>query len=1132
MIAMKYILFMIFMIRLIQLAAAQELPLVRIERTTSLLEIGYYRIRYQITGQKMVDMGLGWSGHFEPIAGISYMPWQKQDSVTTLLIHCPWRVGGGSTFADYRIFLPKNAKAKFVFGCAMLRNENVKKGSDGVTFSVSINGEEKFRKHIKSDQWEWNEIDLNIFSGKEFILTLEVNAGPKNDASWDYSLWGDPKILVEGIGIKPRFPKIKRETLEGLSNNHRLGVKPTARYTYRNFVQKIGHTIVRFGYNGEDCKLHYIIQPQRGVFPAFVEVWIDDAPKFYVYANGRVEGEKGVAEVIDTRIQSITDGKLTISYKFRYNGGEFDGVSNFWIEGKTLLCQFTSKGGWIAHINFGSPLAELRRYVQVPYLFATHIYYLPAQGTFASIFVDFTESNGSYLDGGSARYERKTDGKRNDVHEVCLFTASYEFAEVLPNIPWEPSLYIKEIADRIVFDIWGGHLMKDAEWVNELSSYGITRAIMLKHVWQRYGYDSHLPTTVPANEQLGGDKGALALSEACRKAGWLFALHENYIDFYPKSHEWNEKEVALNPDGTLRKAWFNQTTGEQSYAYKNLAMAKYARIYSNEIHRRYGTTAAFYDVNSCAPPWLHLDCDANEPDAAMLAGRMKGNLELFKVGREAHKGPLFGEGWQHFWWAGLVDGVEAQVDGKEWAPWLLDFDLLKIHPQQVNHGMGYWERWQDDPEGYWHGMPSPEKLDKYRAMEVAFGHAGFVPTGLWHSLDWVLKEYYLVRPIQARYCASKVRRILYKVAEEKLIPSSIAIAMDMPIEGVFVEYESGLRVWVNAGNRAAKNENWWKVFGNGEKKRLPQFGFLALAKGLEAFTALDEKTGLIVDYCRDLVNKPKPFIFANGRGFPPAIGAACEIEPSVKVEPINGKKFRITYFFKVGKRNLAQIVERELTVFVHFVNFDVSKRQDGIVFQHDHKPKESTRNWQENVTIVDGPYEVAVPTDVPNGKYEILLGLYDISGRVRLQGADDGSMRYRVGIMYINDDKIKFEPLIPKEPLGIKRRVNFERTPIDFGEVITAGMIIIMSENGKLSIIAHPRDESFEIGIRLGMVAKYFDIQKERLKALKYAIALDKNGKILEKIGLKMDKEIAWFHTIPNAAKYIFQTHSEQKRSQ
>ena len=86
------------------------------------------------------------------------------------------------------------------------------------------------------------------------------------------------------------------------------------------------------------------------------------------------------------------------------------------------------------------------------------------------------------------------------------------------------------------------------------------------------------------------------------------------------------------------------------------------------------------------------------------------------------------KGYNHFYWAGRCDGVEAQVDGGEDHAPLLDFDLLKIHPQMVNHGMGYYERWFRN--GYQHhwgrDTGTMEQIDKYRAQELAYGHAGFV----------------------------------------------------------------------------------------------------------------------------------------------------------------------------------------------------------------------------------------------------------------------------------------------------------------------------------------------------------------------------------------------------------------------
>ncbi|RKY04135.1 hypothetical protein DRP77_04660 [Candidatus Poribacteria bacterium] len=1076
---------------------------VRIEGTVRLSEIGLYRVGYRIGDGKPVDLGLGWTGHFEPVAGVSYTVWEEQDGVPTILLHCPWRRGGGTAWVDYHLRLPEGRRAKLVFGCSMWRKPEIQRGSDGVTYAVYLNGREAFKKHIRRFDWEWHEIDLSKFAGKELTLRLEVGPGPRNNPSWDYSLWGDPMIVVEGEAPRPKPPEVLKVTLEGLSNDPSLGVKPSVHYRFSNGAERVGDEF-RFIYDGEDCELIYVVRPREGVFPAEVEVRLDDEEPFYAFKPGYVELEGGRVEVKGVEVESFEDGRLRLLYAFGCGDEVKRGEGTFWIEGKTLFFEFRTFEGWASKVEFGGPVAGLRRSIFVPYLFETGVFYLPTQRAFCSVYLDFTRSDASYLRPTASFYLRKTDGTRNPVRDVCLFTVSREFPEVLRNIPWEPSPYFDLIGDRVVFDIWGGHLAEDAEWVRELSSYGISKAIMLKHVWQRYGYDNALPTTVPANPDLGGDEGAKKLSKACRDAGWLFALHENYIDFYPNSHEWNPDEVALNPDGSWRKAWFNRGTGIQSYAYKNWAMAKYARKYSPEIHRRYRTTACFYDVNSCAPPWLHLDCDAREPDAAMFKGRMKGNLELFKVAREAHEGPFFGEGNKHFWWAGLVDGVEAQVVRKEWAPWLVDFDLLKIHPQMVNHGMGYWSRWQDDPKGYWRGMPSPEKMDKYRAMELAFGHAAFIPTELWRCLDWVLKEYYLTRPVQARYTRAKARRILYEV-DGQLVPSSVALALGAPLERIFVEYDSGLRLWVNG------SEGIWEVEG----RKLPQFGFLALADDFEAWTALEPGGEFAVDFCLEGRKGRVETLFANGRGFPPERGKIAEVSPSVELQPMAPRRFRITYRFKVGRRALEEVTSRDLTVFVHFVNFEVSDRDDGIVFQHDHRPKLPTTRWEAGAEVVDGPYEVEVPEGVPDGRYEIRLGLYDRKGRVMIEGLDDGSARYKVGTLVLKGGRISFEPPPSEVEVGVRGRVNFERKPIDFGYLITAGVVILRrAGEGRFELITHPRDAEFEIGLRPGMIDEGFEggIAIE---------AFSKDGRSLGRVDLRREREIIWFRTVPDAARYL-----------
>ncbi len=54
-----------------------------------------------------------------------------------------------------------------------------------------------------------------------------------------------------------------------------------------------------------------------------------------------------------------------------------------------------------------------------------------------------------------------------------------------------------------------------------------------------------------------------------------------------------------------------------------------ARQNAPEIHRRYGTTAAYLDVHTCVPPWHQLDHEAGQPYAAMCRGKVIADTALF-----------------------------------------------------------------------------------------------------------------------------------------------------------------------------------------------------------------------------------------------------------------------------------------------------------------------------------------------------------------------------------------------------------------------------------------------------------------------------------------------------------------------
>ena len=191
--------------------------------------------------------------------------------------------------------------------------------------------------------------------------------------------------------------------------------------------------------------------------------------------------------------------------------------------------------------------------------------------------------------------------------------------EVLPNIPHPPSPFLELLAPKMMLDVWGGDFVPDAKRLERYKSYGIDELAIIKHVWQRYGYDIKLPDHLPANPGMGGDEGMKVLVSTATKLGYVFSLHENYIDFYPNAPSWNEKDVVRTPSGEMSKAWYHKGTKTQSYAIKANKMLYYAAQNSPEIHRRFGTNASYLDVHSCVTPWHHVDYEAEQPGVSVAA---------------------------------------------------------------------------------------------------------------------------------------------------------------------------------------------------------------------------------------------------------------------------------------------------------------------------------------------------------------------------------------------------------------------------------------------------------------------------------------------------------------------------------
>ena len=1037
-----------------QPAFTPDLPVMKFD------EVGVYAVGYAYRGRAEHQFPLGWSGFFEDRTGVACEPFGTQNGKPVFLLHCPWRNGTGITFQQFAFHLPAQATRVWLRGATALRSENAT-NSDGVTFRLYVNGGKRFDYHQTTDVWRPFEYDLTAWRGSNVVVRFEVDPGPRDNSAFDYGFWGDRELVLEGYtppaSEHPAPPPL---TLSNLWSGHGVEVAPRGGFAG---VAKasLADGIARFRYRGPDGVLEYEWQgpaaTNEGIFGALTlhGQMAGDSAVTVPLANSAALAWTASATPVETG-WTQTNAACTLWRTFRVGSVLATVRVTGEMIGKSLVLGVSCDRPLVSAFDAGAwgPVLR-RRQMPTPY-YTGAVWFLPREGLFANEILDWTSSAASSHDGNTAHYAALTDGTRVPLRERVIFTAAWHLAEVLPNPPNAPSPWRDFLANKIVFDIWGGKFDHVAAQLTTLAGYGISNAVALIHDWQRSGYDNALPMHFPANAAYGGDDGLRRLVATGAQLGIRCALHENYVDYYPNYDSFNTNDIARDAAGKLQLAWYNPGTRIQSFAVKPNAILPLAAGQSPEIHRRYVTASDYLDVHSAVPPWFHVEQRAGESGAGQFNRVWEIHRQLWACERRTHGGPVFGEGNNHWYWSGSLDGVEAQF-GSGWpgnggfsAPLAVDFDLLKIHPLQFNHGMGYHSRWWPT-EAYqtnWAGGPTPlVVLDRYRAQEVAYGHAGFLDSSIYAQVPLAWLEHHLLAPVMARYATARPVEILYEASGQWLDASARARQDGPgPNDRVRVRYENGLTLTVNGTAKPLVTGQW----------RLPDWGWVAEGAGLSAGTVL--RHGVVTDFA-----DTGDTVFANARAMVDwNLSNLRRIRPSVAAFHQTGPRaFTTAYRWEAGES-----LGRDYQCFVHFC------QGDAIHAQQDHALATPTSQWRAGQVISDGVWNVSLPGGLADGDYTWQIGLFDARGdgsRVHLQGVDDGGVRIRLGTIHLADGgaTVTFRPdtARPTNDPGAwyLPHLNQANEVIDFGDLRTDGSVRLSRDGNVWRLLVWPRNRAFTL---------------------------------------------------------------------
>ena len=130
-----------------------------------------------------------------------------------------------STFGEWTLSLPDTSTPLYLDFDIGLREGSQR--SDGVTFIVSIEGTEIFRRLYNAQRWEHVRLDLTPYRKQRVTLRFSTTPGPVGNGAWDWAMWGDPEITHEPVAqltnIGFFIPNVPIRTFPDTLENHGNG---------------------------------------------------------------------------------------------------------------------------------------------------------------------------------------------------------------------------------------------------------------------------------------------------------------------------------------------------------------------------------------------------------------------------------------------------------------------------------------------------------------------------------------------------------------------------------------------------------------------------------------------------------------------------------------------------------------------------------------------------------------------------------------------------------------------------------------------------------------------------------------------------------------------------------------------
>ncbi len=130
---------------------------------------------------------------------------------------------------------------------------------------------------------------------------------------------------------------------------------------------------------------------------------------------------------------------------------------------------------------------------------------------------------------------------------------------------------------------------------------GIDRAYVHLDGWGFRGYDNLHPDILPPCPEAGGWEGMKRLADTCDELGYVFAIHDQYRDYYLDAKSYEPRHTILDRAGQrpFHSIWFG---GKQSVLCSRLALGHVKKNHLCLLEHGIKLRGAYLDVFAVVPP--------------------------------------------------------------------------------------------------------------------------------------------------------------------------------------------------------------------------------------------------------------------------------------------------------------------------------------------------------------------------------------------------------------------------------------------------------------------------------------------------------------------------------------------------